>query len=73
MQQFVCTFIHTRAYILIVYFHILPEAFRRLNLDPDRPPESRRNGFEVSTEPEVMDVSIASDEVGGGGSCISTL
>lgn len=44
-------------------FKDVSEAFRRLNLDPDRPPESRRNGFEVSTEPEVMDVSIASDEL----------
>lgn len=48
--------------------YLLLEAFRRLNLDPDRFPQTQTNGdrgnMEVETlEPELMEVSISTELV----------
>lgn len=52
----------------LTIFVLLLEAFRRLNLDPDRLPQTQTNGdrgnMEVETlEPELMEVSISTELV----------
>lgn len=40
---------------------IRAEAFRRLNLEQNS--DAKRNGCETSTDSDVMDVSVSSEEV----------
>lgn len=65
-ENFVCLLMQQEFGLMM--FVLLVEAFRRLNLDPDRLPQAQTNGdrekMEVETlGPDLMEVSISTELV----------